>query len=101
MFDKVRNLYQFQKQAKQIKKELKNIHIEAEVDGIIVVINGEQEVISVTIPPEMTANLAKTQESLVKAFNKAIKKSQEIAAEKMKGIMGDMGLDGVPDMTEN
>ena len=94
MFDKVKDMYNLQKQAKQIKKELKNIHIEAETDGIVVVIDGEQEVISVTISEEAMKNPKKLQENLVKAFNKAIKKSQQIAAEKMKGVMGGLGLGG-------
>ncbi len=94
MFDKAKQLYQLQKDAKQIKKDLKNIHIEAEVEGIIVIIDGEQEVVTVTIPEEAHGNLKKLQDNLVKAFNKAVKKSQEIAAEKMKGIMGQMGLPG-------
>ena len=94
MFDQAKNLYQLQKQAKDIKKELVNIHIEAEVEGIIVIINGEQEVISVTIPESAYQNPKKLDENLVKAFNKAIKKSQQIAAEKMKGVMGSMGFPG-------
>ncbi len=94
MFDQAKNLYQLQRQAKEIKKELSNIHIEAEVDGVIVIINGEQEVISVTISEEANGNPNKLGENLVKAFNKAIKKSQQIAAEKMKGVMGDLGLPG-------
>lgn len=94
MFDQAKNLYQLQKQAKEIKKELQNIHIEAEVEGVIVIINGEQEVVSVTIPEEAQQNPNKLQENLVKAFNKAIKKSQQIAAEKMKGVMGGLGLPG-------
>lgn len=95
MFDKAKDLYKLQKEAKQVKKELKNIHIEAEVDGIIVIIDGEQEVISVTINEEAQKNPQKMQENLVKAFNKAIKKSQQIAAEKMKGVMGGLGLPGM------
>lgn len=94
MFDKAKQLYQLQKEAKQIKKDLKNVHIEAEVEGVMVVIDGEQEVVSVTIPESACGNPKKLQENLVKAFNKAIKKSQQIAAEKMKGIMGQMGLSG-------
>lgn len=94
MFDQAKNLYQLQKQAKEIKKELQNIHIEAEVEGIIVIIDGEQEVVSVSIPEEAHQNPKKLEENLVKAFNKAIKKSQQIAAEKMKGVMGSLGLPG-------
>lgn len=94
MFDKAKQLYKLQKQAKQIKKELKNIHIEAEVNGVIVIINGEQEVQDVTIPEEMTDRVT-IQKNLVEAFNKAIKKSQQIAADKMKDVMGGLGLPGL------
>ena len=94
MFDKIKDLYNFQKQARQIKKDLKNIHIEAEVDGITVIIDGEQEVIAVTVSEEALKNPKKMEHSLVKAFNKAVKKSQQIAAEKMKPVMGSMGMPG-------
>lgn len=92
MFDKFKDIYAMQKQAKEIKKELKNIHIEAEVDGVIVIIDGEQEVISVTFPEQEPANLKKLAESALKAFNKAIKKSQQVAAEKMKPLMSGLNM---------
>ena len=95
MFDKVKDLYALQKQAKQIKKELKNIHIEAEVDGVIVIIDGEQEAVKVQIPESFNNNLKKLEDTLLKAFNKATKKSQQIAAEKMKDVMGPMGFPGL------
>lgn len=91
MFDKVKDLYKFQKQAKAIKKKLKNTHIEAEVDGVIVTIDGEQEVVSIQLP-ETIENTRRLGDALVKAFNKAVKKSQQIAAEEMKDIMGGFNL---------
>jgi nucleoid-associated protein EbfC len=97
MFGKVRDVYKLQKQAKQIKKELSNIHIEAETDGVIITVNGEMEVISAQIPEELKTaeNSEKLTAAIVSASNKAIKKAQEIAAEKMKGVMGEMqGLMG-------
>ena len=97
MFGQARDIYRLQKQAKQIKKELANIHVEAETDGVFVTVNGEMEVISTKIPDEMKSpeNAEKLNASLVSAANKAIKKAQEIAAEKMKGVMGEMqGLMG-------
>jgi DNA-binding protein YbaB len=94
MFDKIKDLYGYQKKAKVIKKELQNTHIEAEVDGVIVIINGEQEVIDIKIPDEMLANGQKLSETLTKCMNKAIKKAQQIAAELMKDMMGG-GLPGL------
>ncbi len=95
MFDKAKDMYQLQKKAKAVKKELKNTHIEAEEDGIVVTVNGEQEVVSVNIPEELLQNPKKLNDSLVKCFNKAIKKSQQVAAELMKDVMGDMNLPGM------
>lgn len=95
MFDNVKNLYKLQKQAKQIKAQLKNTHIEAEIDGVKVIINGEQEVIEVFISDEALADKKKLQELLAKCFNKAIKKSQEIGAQLMKEVMGDTGIPGL------
>lgn len=97
MFGKARDIYRLQKQAKQIKKELANIHIEAETDGVVITVNGEMEVIAAQIPEEIKTaeNSGKLSAAIVSAANKAIKKAQEIAAEKMKGVMGEMqGLMG-------
>ena len=94
MFDKIKDMYGLQKQARQLKKELKNTHIEAEVDGITVIVDGEQEIISINFPDEQTGNPGKLKENLVKALNKAIKKSQQVAAEKMKPLMGGLNIPG-------
>ncbi len=95
LFGQAKDLYKLQKQAKKIKKELKNVHIEAETDGIVVTVNGEQEIIDIKIPEEMLKpeNKATLQKSLIAAINKGVKKAQEVAAERMRGMMGDMGLD--------
>ena len=95
MLGKLKDMYALQKQAKQIKKELKNLHIEAEHNGVTVIIDGQQEIVSVTISDEAMQDKRKLEESVKRAFEKALKKSQQIAAEKMKGIMGDLGLPGM------
>lgn len=94
VFDQAKDLYKLQKKAKAVKEELKNLHIEAEVEGVKVVINAEQEVQDVSIPEELLKpeNQKKLADILKLVFNKAIKKAQEVAAEKMKGIMGDLGM---------
>ena len=95
MLQKAKDMYALQKKAKQIKKDLKNTHIEAEVDGVIVVIDGEQEVLSISIPDPALSNGKKLGETLVKCLNKGIKKSQQVAAEEMKDVMGNMGFPGM------
>jgi len=95
LFGQAKDLYKLQKQAKQIKKKLKNLHIEAEADGIVVVISAEQEVIEVRVPEEMMTpeNHKTLQVKLKDAFNKGIKKSQEVAAHEMRDLMGGLGMD--------
>lgn len=89
--DQAKDLYKLQRQAKVIKKELKNIHIEAESDGVTVVVNGEQNFIEATIPEALSGDLKRISKAFIEASNKAVKKSQMIAADKMKAVMGDMG----------
>jgi len=99
MFDKAKNLYKIQKEARRIKNELKNTHIEAETEGVTVTIDGEQEVIKIEITDEAIQKAVEKkralEEALEKTFNKAIKRSQQIGAEKMKDIMGDMNIPGL------
>ena len=95
MFDQAKDLYKLQKQAKKIKDELANIHIESTEGGVKVVINGEQNVISTSVDlNHYNGDNAQLEKDFVVAMNKAIKKSQAIAADKMKDIMGGMGLGG-------
>jgi len=90
MFDQAKDLYKLQKQAKQIKKKLKNIHIEAESGGVTVIVDGEQNFVDVKIAEAAMGDPAKLSKSVLQACNKAISKSQQIAAERMKDVMGDM-----------
>lgn len=96
--NKFKDMYQLQKQAKQIKKKLQNTHIEAEVDGVVITVDGQQEIISIKISDEAMGNKKKLEDSIEKAMNKAIKRSQQYGAEEMKDVMGDMGLGGMPGM---
>ena len=83
-------MFRLQRQAKKVKKELKNIHVEAEAEGVKVTVNAEQEVVSIEIadfvPRERIPVLLKD------ALNRAMSKAQVVAAEKMQGIMGAMGM---------
>ena len=91
MMGKAKDLYKLQKQAKAIKKQLKNIHVEAETNGVTVTVDGEQHFIEVKIADEMMGDANKLAKAFVDAANKAVQKSQTIAAEKMKEVMGGLG----------
>ncbi|MDO8649346.1 MAG: YbaB/EbfC family nucleoid-associated protein [Candidatus Peregrinibacteria bacterium] len=91
-FAQLRNMYRFQRDAKRVRKELKQIHVEAEAQGIRVVVTAEQEIVSITIGPEVPRE--SIPELLKDALNRALKKAQLVSAEKMQAIMGDMGMPG-------
>lgn len=89
-FSQMKDLYKMQRDAKRIKSELKNIHVEAEAEGVKVVVSAEQEIISITI--EDTVSRERIGALTMDALNRAMKKAQVIAAERMQGIMKQMGL---------
>ena len=89
--DQAKDMYKLQKQAKQIKKQLKNIHIEAEHDGVTVIVDGEQKFIECKVADAIAGDHKRIAKAFVEVANKAVKKSQTIGAEKMKDVMGGFG----------
>lgn len=82
-----------QQEASKIQNELSNIHIEAESDGFVVTIDGQMKAVKVEIEDEtLLKDKSRLEKAVLEAINKGLKKSQEIAAEKMKDVMGNMGL---------
>ncbi|MDD5377282.1 MAG: YbaB/EbfC family nucleoid-associated protein [Candidatus Gracilibacteria bacterium] len=93
-YNKAKELMKLQQEASKIQNELSNIHIEAESDGFVVTIDGQMKAVKVEIEDEtLLKDKARLEKAALEAINKGLKKSQEIAAEKMKGVMGNMGLD--------
>lgn len=95
MFQKAKDLYNLQKQAKEIKKKLQNTHIQSEVDGVMVTLNGEMDIVDVIVSEEAAGNAVKLAKSFKEAFQKAKKKAEQIAAEQMKEMMGAGGFPGM------
>jgi DNA-binding protein YbaB len=89
-FSDLKNSFSFQRKASKVQKELKNIHVEAEASGVHVVVSASMEVISISIDPSVTHE--RIPALLVDALNRAFKKAQIVSAEKMQGVMGDLGL---------
>ena len=97
MFGKAKELYDFQKKARQIQKELRAEIIEKEVGAVKVKINGEQKIQSVEIDPELvdTNSINELESDIKSAVEQAIAESQKIAADKMKDITGGLGIPGM------
>lgn len=97
MLDKMKELYQLQKQAREMQKELRDTEIEAQgANGqITVVVNGELKIEKVTIADALVdvAKKRDLERGLEETLREALAKAQTIAAEKSKAMMKAMNID--------
>ena len=97
MLDKMKQLMELKRQAEALKRELDAAYmVVSEVPGIKIVINGSQNFISLDIDDALLTmeNKNRIKSDLLRSLNDAIKKSQSLAAQKMKAITG-MNLPGL------
>lgn len=97
MLDKMKQMYQLQKQAREMQKALRETEIEAQGrnDWVTAVVNGELHVESITIA-EAALEVSKKRDlerELVETLREALQKAQAIAAEKSKEMMKAMNID--------
>ncbi len=99
MFDKAKQLYDLQKKARAIQKELKDTEVEAKAAGgaVTVVFNGEQHIQEVSIDESMLEPGRKheLEKALEQAIAECVSRVQAVAAEKMKVIAGDLNIPGM------
>ncbi len=101
MLDKAKQLYDLQKKAKAMQKELKETEIEAKSsDGrVIVVFNGEMRLQDIKIDDDLVqeGKTSELEKVLERTINEALQRAQAITAEKTKVMMKDMNLN-IPGM---
>ncbi len=91
MFDKMKEVFAMQKKMQEVKRQLDSTSFEiSSSDGVVKInMNGSQEVQSVAIKDNLTdAEKSRLASILKDTFNRAIKRSQEVAAAKMKDSIG-------------
>jgi nucleoid-associated protein EbfC len=90
-FDQVKMLNQLRKAQKDLAKEI--IEVEAGDGAVVVQINGELKIKSVKINPAMVDldDIAELEHWIEIAVRDGLAKAQEVAAEKMKPLMGGLG----------
>jgi DNA-binding protein YbaB len=81
------DLKKMRDQAMEVQKKLSGIKITVEHKGVTVVLTADQKVISISGDNDF--------EKITEAVNEALKQSQKVAAEEMRGLMGGMGLPGM------
>ena len=88
-----------QAQIGRIQEEMADKTTEASSGGgmVTVRINGKQEILSITIDPEVVNpdDIEMLQDLIVAAINEAIRKSQEMVAEEIKKLTGGLSIPGL------
>ena len=92
------NMQAMMKQAQQMQQRLQDeiaqIRVEASAGGgmVTVKMDGQKNVLGVTIDPEVAGDVEMLQDMAMAAFNEAAKKVDEETRQKMSGMLGGMGL---------
>ena len=97
------NIQQMMKQAQQmqdkLQKQMAEMRIEATSGGgmVTVVINGQKQVLSLTIDPEAVSkdDVEMLQDLILAAINDAQRKADDAMGQQMQGMMGGMKIPGM------
>lgn len=91
MFNQAKMVMKIKKAQKELANEI--IEIEAGDGAVIVRITGEQKIKKITIDPERVDidDIGELERWVETAVKEAISRSQQVAAEKMKPLMGSLG----------
>jgi len=96
MLGKMGDVIKMQREMKRIQKELRGIEIESVSGGgkVRVMLNGEMKILKIDINQEVLAEENKTdlEEALKETINEGMKKAQAEAAQKTRGLMGNLNL---------
>ena len=90
MFNKLKQFKDLRSQAKQLQNTLKDEKVEIEKSGVKVIMDGNQEVVSISIDPEIInkENKEELEKRTKEAFNTAIEKTKKVMAKKMQSMGG-------------
>jgi DNA-binding YbaB/EbfC family protein len=91
MFNQAKMIMKIKKAQKELANEI--IEVEAGDGAVIVTITGEQKIKGIKIDPEQVdlEDIHELERWIETAVKEAINRSQQVAAEKMKPLMGGLG----------
>lgn len=91
MLDQAKMVMKLKKAQKELQKEL--VEVSAGDGAVVVQVNGELKLKKVTIDPDMVDvdDIQELERWVEAAVRDAMTKAQELAAEKMKPLMGGLG----------
>lgn len=91
MFNQAKMVMKIKKAQKELANEI--IEVEAGDGAVVVRITGEQKIKKITIDPEQVDldDIGELERWIETAVKDAINRSQQVAADKMKPLMGSLG----------
>jgi nucleoid-associated protein EbfC len=91
MFNQAKMIMKIKKAQKELANEI--IEVEAGDGAVVVRITGEQKIKNISIDPEQVDldDIHELERWVESAVKEAIMRSQQVAAEKMKPLMGGLG----------
>ncbi len=93
----MRQARQLQGKLQKIQQELEKATVEASSGGgaVTVVMTGKQQVQSVKISPEAAGDAEMLEDLVLTAMNEAVKKSKELAADRLGALTGGLKIPGL------
>lgn len=90
----LKQVQQMQARMAKVQEELEAERVEASAGGGVVkaVASGSQKLVSVSIDPEVAADVEMLQDLVVAAVNEAMEKARELAAQRMGALTAGLGL---------
>jgi nucleoid-associated protein EbfC len=93
----------FQNQMAELQEELNQRTVEASAGGgmVTVVVNGKQDLLSITIDPEVVdpEDVEMLQDLILAAVNDAMSRAKEMTSEEMGKLTKGMNIPGLPGLT--
>jgi DNA-binding YbaB/EbfC family protein len=93
----MRQARQFQEKMEKVQQELEKATVEATSGGgaVTVVMTGQQQLQSVKILPEAAEDTEMLEDLVLTAMNEALKKSKELAANRLGELTGGLNIPGL------
>ncbi len=87
-------MQQAQRMQEKLQEEIARVKVEATAGGgmVTVQMDGQKNLLSVKIDPEVAGDVEMLQDLIVAAVSEAIKKVDDDIKQKMGGMLGGMGL---------
>ncbi len=97
--DMMKQAQKLQSKMMELQEEMASKTVEATAGGgmVTVVVNGKQEIVSLSIDPDVVDRheIEMLQDLIIAAVNEGIRRAQQIWAEEMKKLTGGMAIPGL------